>query len=189
MILIKSDISQFLTVTQKKLLAPENLDKMVRDCALSVLRRMKRRVFINGQDAENKQIGIYSKGYMVLRTGSFKNAKPTKSKPDAGMFTKGKSATMSIKTRKLDAPRPRYNRTRDPKVVASLTRQMENDLKVVALGPYSYGLGFSNSHDFDKSQWVEATYKRKDKIWALSPDEQKAVGEIVEKYIQDAQTK
>jgi len=194
MILVKTTIGDFMTNFKKKLLSPEQTDKMVRTAATSVLGLMKQRIHKNGLDATLKPIGFYSKGYMVLRTGAFKNAKRTKTGKnagklkDAGMFTKGQNATSSVKTRKLNSPRPRYNRTNDPKIIASLTRQMENDFKVIATGPNSYGLGFSNSHNYDKSQWVEATYNKKGEIFSLSPDEIKIVENTVQKFTADGIT-
>ena len=40
-------------------------------------------------------------------------------------------------------------------VILSLTGQMENDFKVVALSATRYGLGFSNSFNADKADWAE----------------------------------
>ena len=54
----------------------------------------------------------------------------------------------------------KYKRSSDPKVIISLTSQLENDWSVIATNK-GYGIGFLNSHNFDKSQWVQETYGKK----------------------------
>lgn len=63
----------------------------------------------------------------------------------------------------------KYKRGADTKVIVSATRQLENDWSVVATGKKSYGIGFKNQHNRDKSKWVEATYNKK--IFSLTADE------------------
>lgn len=134
----------------------DNPDPILRTVALTVLPELKHRVHVEGKDSSGNQIGIYSPGYMQVRTGNFANSKRVsrgvnKGKlKDAGTFTQGK--------RKSEA-RPRYNRTADTKVVASLTRQMENDLSVIPSGN-GYGIGYLNPFNFQKSEWVEETYRK-----------------------------
>lgn len=157
-------------------------DKMMRTAATTVLGLMKVRVHTEGKDSNGNQIGTYSEAYMKVRTGNFSNStKVTKGKntgklKDAGVFTN--------KSAKAGSARPKYNRTADPKVIASLTRQMENDEKVIPLGAAHYGIGFSNKHNFDKSQWVEATYQKK--IFSTSEEERDTVIAIAEKFAKDA---
>lgn len=74
----------------------------------------------------------------------------------------------------------RYNRTTDPKVILSLTGQMENDWSVIALGNQSYGLGYKNSLNADKANWNEDRYG---KIFALTKDELKQVQLIVNAWV------
>lgn len=62
----------------------------------------------------------------------------------------------------------KYNRTGDSKVIISLTRQMENDFSLIALGN-GYGLGYKNADNFAKTFFVEATYGKK--IFALTSEE------------------
>lgn len=50
--------------------------------------------------------------------------------------------------------RERNNRSSDKKMVYSLTRQMEQDFIPIAENN-QYGLGFNNSHNFDKATWLE----------------------------------
>ena len=161
-------------------------DKMLRTAATTVLGLMKQRIHEDGLDANGRAIGTYSKGYMVLRTGAYVNAKrvtkgANKNKlKDAGVFTKGATEK---------ANRPKFNRTSDSKVILSLTRQMENDMKVIPLKKPSYGIGFSNKENYDKSQWCEATYNLKGKIFALSSNEKEVVITIAKKFAQDAISK
>ena len=76
----------------------------------------------------------------------------------------------------------KYNRTADTKVILSLTRQMENDMTG---GPIKtldgWGIGFKNPHNYDKSQWTEATYDKK--IFSLTEQEKADVRKIGEDFI------
>jgi hypothetical protein len=194
MITIKTNIGQVVQVTIKKLENLEDADKLNRTIATSVLAMMKTRIHEKGLNAENKQIGTYSKGYMVIRTGSFVNAKRVSRGPntgklkDAGVFT---DRTISLNKEvgvftgedKVGKARPRYNRTNDPKVVLSLTRQMENDMKVITIGNSNYGIGFTNKVNYDKSRWVEAAYKKK--IYSLTAEEKALVKEVFQKFVSD----
>lgn len=77
----------------------------------------------------------------------------------------------------------KHNRTNDKKVVISLTRQLENDWSVLAT-PTGYGIGFKNNFNFDKSQWVEATYGKK--IFSLSKSEEDFALEGINIQVQNA---
>lgn len=50
--------------------------------------------------------------------------------------------------------RVKNNRGNDKKKILSLTRQMEQDFVGIAENN-EYGLGFNNSHNFDKATWQE----------------------------------
>jgi hypothetical protein len=182
MIKIKTNIGTVIEVSIGKLHSLADTDKMVRTAATSVLGVMKKRIHEDGKDANGNQIGTYSKGYMAVRTGVFGNAaKVTKGKnkgklKDAGVFSRGANKGSS---------RPRYNRSSDTKVIASLTRQMENDMKVVAI-PNGYGIGYSNRDNYQKSQWVEETYKKEGKIFSLSNEEKDIVIAIAQQHKADA---
>lgn len=178
MITIKTNINQVVTVTLERLNELGDTDKLLRSCATSVLSLMKVRIHEQGLAADGQQIGTYSKGYMVVRTGSFGNAGRVSRGPnsgrlkDAGVFTKSRTGA-----------RPKYNRTSDTRVVLSLTRQMENDMKVIATNA-GYGIGYTNTLNYQKSQWNEARYKKP--IFSLSAGEEKAVADIVTKHVEDA---
>lgn len=155
-------------------------DPIMREVATSMLGEVHDRIHERGLNSAGAPIGTYSVGYMKVRTGNFGNAQrfvKGKNKgqvKNAGVFSKGAHK---------GEPRPNYNRTSDTKVVASLTRQMENDFKVVATDK-GYGLGYSNDENFNKSQYVEATYK--ESIFDLTEEEaEKAVGiagELITKF-------
>ncbi len=131
-------------------------DQLLRTIAFAVLPELKRRVHVDGKDSNGNQIGTYSAPYMVLRTGAYK---------------------------KFSKDRPKYNRTADTKVIASLTRQMENDLSVIPVGK-GYGIGYNNPLNYQKSQWVEQTYKKK--IWALTEGEKELIVTVANEFISNA---
>lgn len=56
--------------------------------------------------------------------------------------------------------RKQNNRGDSSRVIISLTRQLENNYAVIATGPKGYGIGFLNPFNFQKSYWVEVTYKK-----------------------------
>ena len=183
MIRIKTNISKIIgtvVVITNKL---SSNDIMLRTCATTVLGMMKKRIHEDGKDATGKQIGTYSTGYMKVRTGNFQNSgRKTKGAKkgelkNSGVFSKGESVGQA---------RPKFNRTPDTKVVLSLTRQMENDMKVIPLRSKTYGIGYSNKINFDKSQWCEATYTSEGKIFSLSGDEKQAVNSIVQQFTDNA---
>ena len=178
MITVKTNIGKAVEVNITTLKNLSDNDKILRTCATSVLDLLKKRIHTDGKDAEGNQIGTYSKGYMVFRTGSFQNAGRNKKGKNIGKL---KNAGVFIKGANKEAARPKYNRSSDTKVILSLTRQMENDMKVITVKSGYYGIGFSNKLNFDKSQWCEKTYKKEGKIYALSSEEIEAVNSIVEK--------
>jgi hypothetical protein len=142
----------------------------------------------------------------VVPTSSFQNAKRVSRGPntgklkDAGVFTK-KAATVVtqededtvtskkgfIKISFLNNARLPYNRGSDTKVIASFTRQMENDEKVIAIRPGSYGIGFTNKVNFHKSRGVEVTCKKR--IYALTTEEENAVRKIAEQQVEEKSKK
>lgn len=173
-----SNISQIVRIKTAQLQQLQNPDEMLRTVALAVLPELKRRVHVEGKASDGSQIGTYSAEYMKLRTGNYQNSgRKTKGKDKGGLKDAG---TFSRGDRK-GAPRPKYNRTADTKVIASLTRQMENDLTVMAAGR-GYGIGYTNAHNYDKSQWVEQTYKKD--IWELTAGENELAQTVAEEYVQ-----
>ena len=172
MITVRSNTSQVIAKVLARVKTTVNNDVLLRTLATNQRAAMKVRIHVDGLDANDKQIGTYSKGYMAVRTGSFKNAKKTKS-------GKLKDAGVNTKTGK---DRPKYNRTSDTKVVASLTRQMENDMVVVATAK-GYGIGYNNSENYKKAGYVEATYKKP--IFKVSPREREMLIRTAQEVIRD----
>lgn len=151
-------------------------EPLLREVAVSMLPVVRDRIHTQGIASDGSQIGTYSDSYMSVRTGVYKsNSAITKGKDkgktrNVGVFTKGENKGES---------RPNFNRTADSKVILSLTRQMESDFSVQATEK-GYGLGFNNSLNFDKSQWVEATYKKP--IYPLTSSEKEQVIEIASTF-------
>lgn len=177
-----------INITEKlrQFATPEGQGDLLRFLAVNMLPVVHDRIHVEGKDASGGQIGTYSPGYMKVRTGNYPetvlksgknkgNFRTKKTKEgQAGVFTKGDHK---------GEPRPRYNRDSSTKVILSLTKEMELDFSVIA-DNNKYGLGFKNEHNFNKSQWVESTYKKK--IFSLTPDEQELTLELAKKYITNA---
>jgi hypothetical protein len=169
-----------ITEKLRQFATPEGQGDLLRFLAVNMLPVVHDRIHVEGKDASGGQIGNYSPGYMKVRTGQYatnRTISKGKSKGQTatkGVFTKGKNK---------GAPRPNYNRDASTKVIISLTRQLENDESVISDGN-RYGIGFKNVENFNKSQWVEATYKKK--IFALTPDEQELTLELAKKYVSNA---
>ena len=68
--------------------------------------------------------------------------------------------------------RERNNRSKDTKIIVSLTRQLENDWAVIGTSR-GYGIGFNNVFNAQKSRWVEEIKKRI--IFNLSAEEQEYI--------------
>lgn len=172
----------------------------MRQVALAVLPELRHRVHVEGKDSAGNQIGTYSPGYMKLRTGNYGNSGkisrgPNKGKlKDAGKFTKGLNikvfGTVVEDSPKAGLARPNYHRSSDPKVILSLTRQMENDLSVVETTS-GYGIGYLNEFNYQKAIWCEETYK-KPILTELTTDEQayaeKAAETGLDDYLNDTET-
>jgi hypothetical protein len=73
----------------------------------------------------------------------------------------------------------KYNRTADKKVILSLTGQMENDWKVIAVQG-GYGLGFSNSFNANKAKWAQERFGT---IYQLTPEEMKQIQLIINDWL------
>lgn len=157
-----------------------DLSKMTREQASTLMAIVKERVHVKGLDSNNSQIGTYSRGYLNLRSGQYKNserfskgAKKGKTK-NSGSFSKGS---------KTGVVRPNYNRGTNPKVILSLTRQMENDMIIKPI-QNGWGIGYSNNENFKKAEWAESTYHKR--IWNLTEEEHNLAVQIAEKYIENA---
>lgn len=77
----------------------------------------------------------------------------------------------------------KYSRSKDSKIIVSLTRQLENDWSVIATDK-GYGIGFLNPFNFQKARWVESN--KAVKIFSLSQTELKYVTDTVQRLTTDA---
>ncbi len=147
---------------------------VLREIAVSMLPVVRYRIHTAGTAADGSQIGIYSKGYMSVRTGvyasneSFKKGKNKGETNPEGVFTKGKHK---------GEPRPKYNRTGETKVMLSLTGEMEKGLEVMATEK-GFGLGYPFEGNLQKAKWNELTYNKK--IFALTDEEKGNVLQIAQ---------
>ena len=155
-------------------------DAMLRDVALSVYARMRKRVHVDGEAADGSQIGSYTKGYLTVRSGQFQNNRKQRG---TGFVKAGKQKGEYTKGAKAGKKRVYYNRGTDRKVILSMTRQMENDMSVIPI-PEGYAIGFSNPDNFQKAIWNETRYRKS--IWKLSQEELKIVNDVVNDHLNKA---
>lgn len=67
----------------------------------------------------------------------------------------------------------KHNRSANPLVILSLTRQLENDWSVVAIQG-GYGIGFKNTFNYQKAQWMSDLFAKggnNNRIFSLSAKE------------------
>lgn len=193
--IIKSNIGVVTAEIISKLQTLRDREYLLRPLCFDIIDKMTKRIHIDGKDATERPIGTYSKGYMAIRTGVFKNSEVYKKgtqkgkAKNAGTFTDrtirlNKENGVFSGEDKVGGARPQYHRSADPKVIISLTRQLENDWSVIATDK-GYGVGFLNPLNLQKARWAEATYKKD--IFRLSPAELKFVemriGELVKKAL------
>lgn len=181
-ITVTTNIEAFSQDLKARLNAALNPATAIRPALLLQIANMHRRIHIDGQASDGGQIGTYSKGYLAYRSGVFQNTPRisrgvNKGKPNtlksAGTFTKGKN---------IGAPRTKFHRGSDPKVIISLSRQLENDYAVVpSENGKGYGISFHNQHNYDKSQFVTKTYDKP--IFDMTSQEEKAVLDNVEENV------
>jgi hypothetical protein len=176
----QSNISEIVRLKVEGLQKLSHPDEMLRTVAAAVLPELKKRVHIDGKGSDGSAIGTYSPGYMKLRTGNYANSGKVSRGANKGKLKD--AGTISRGDRK-GQPRPKYNRTADTKVIGSLTRQMENGLSIMPAGN-GYGIGYTNPHNYDKSQWLEGTYKKD--IWELTVEEKALAQQTAEDFIQQA---
>jgi hypothetical protein len=98
------------------------------------------------------------------------------------IHVEGKKADGSrIGTYSRDYMRIRVKNKRGPstEMIWSLTRQMEQDFVAIAQTDL-YGLGFNNSHNFDKATWLDAA---RPGVYALSESEIQLAEQTITDYI------
>jgi len=201
MIAYNSNASQVIGIIKDDLLnlmSTEKKDKLLRRVASTVTAVMHKRVHTDGLDANENPIGTYSKSYMAVRTGEYQNSeKFSKGKnkgkvKNAGVYTKygvnvgGRRYFVNISDKGI--ARKKYNRNSDPKVILSLSRQMEIDLAVCEQNPiktsYGYAIGYQNDFNYQKLIWNEEKYKKKI-LTVLSKKEEMVIDEIVKSELEN----
>jgi hypothetical protein len=175
-VLIHAELTPESEAEFEALVAPQG--ELMREVVLEVIPMIHERIHVKGLAADGSLIGTYTDEYMKVRTGAFGNAKVAKKGKNAGKPTN--AGTVSRGPNK-GAARPRYNRSADPKVIISLTRQLENDYAVMP-GDVGWGVGFTNSHNFDKANWNNKRYAGK-VIYDLTDDEERRVVEVTEELL------
>lgn len=157
-----SNIGDVLTIVSAKL---ENIDlkEMTALQASSVLGELRKRIHVDGKASDGSDIGSYSRGYLKVRSGLFES--PT--------IVRGPNAGGS---------REKFNRGSQPKVILSLTRQMEGDMQLLPLDNGT-GIGYSNAENFNKSQWAEKTYGKR--VFSLTEREREIIQITGQIYVND----
>lgn len=175
---IESNITEVVNIIYAKL-DGINVKEMTAIQASTLIAEMKKRIHKDGKASDGGNIGKYSKGYIAVRSGIFKNS----GKQSKGVKTvKVANAGKKTKGGSVGSKRTNYNRGTDPKVIISLTGQLENDYIIIPLKDGT-AIGFSNSHNYDKSQWVENTYKKK--IFNTTKAERDLIDERGQDYINE----
>ncbi len=132
----------------------------IRPALLLQIENMHKRIHIDGQASDGAQIGLYSKGYLAVRSGIFQNTHRISKGPNKGKTKGSGTFTSAAAPAKVGLPRPNFNRGSDPKVIISLTRELENDYVAVSTEDgKGYGISFLNQFNYDKSQAVTKHYR------------------------------
>ena len=176
MLHITTNLNEVLADLDERILRVD-MRRIGRIAASNVVSEIKQRIHVEGKAADGSQIGTYSEGYMKVRTDNFQSKTVNRGKD------KGKTRTL-------------YKRSNDKKVIASLTRDLENRMTVIPLHNGA-GIGWHNlppsfdkvpspkKHvtDYDKTFYVEATYGKE--IWSFSEKEK----DIIRKTVDDEMNK
>lgn len=159
---INTNLAQVNEAIQTKLKLLGAPETFLRPLCFDLIDLMTRRIHIDGVASDGGQIGTYSPAYMKVRTGNYGNSTRITRGPNKGTL---KNSGVYTKGGHKGGARPAYNRSSDPKVIVSLTRQLENNWSVIAT-PNGFGIGFTNPFNLQKARWVEA--QKKKEIFSLS---------------------
>lgn len=153
-------------------------EQLERKVAALLLPEIKKRIHVRGENALGSKIGTYSKSYMVYRTGSFGNSEKVSKGKNKGKL---KNAGFFTKSANAGKKRPTFPKhPTDPQVTLSLTRNMENDFRVVSDGGV-IGVGFNNPKNFLKATGQEKNYNQT--IYGATPTEYKIALDYVNKIV------
>lgn len=182
LISIKTNLDGVAGIIQKQLDKLNDKEYLLRPVAQNMIVLLHRRIHVDGKDSNAEQIGLYSKGYLALRSGLFQNTHIIQKGANKGKPKGSGTFTSQAHSEKVGKPRPNYNRGTDPKVIISLTRQLENDYAVKPTVK-GYGIGFNNEFNFQKSQFVQETYHKQ--IFALTDEEEKEALKQIQDLVND----
>jgi hypothetical protein len=135
-------------------------DRAVKVGVQTVLATQKKRIFVEGEDAGNNKIGTYS-------TKPISISKKNQSRNTGKTYFKGGYAEYKTAVGKNDG----FVNLRN-------TDQMNFDYQFFDLGNNTYGLGFSNEFNFQKSGWLEKKYDKK--IFEQSQREGQLLNSVIE---------
>ena len=180
--------AQQLILEFKKL--SEQPIEYMRPVVLVLAGEVRNRIHVEGKKADGSQIGTYSSSYLKLRSGNYANSQKYSKGAKAGQLKNAGTYTdrtirLNKKTgvftgeEKVGTERINYNRGSDPKVILSLTRQMEQDFVPIAEDNL-YGLGFNNKDNLDKAEWNDERYKG---VYGLTTEEEQIAEQVIEDYI------
>ena len=189
MIKVSSNATQvFANLTAKfKTMDAQVNDKLLRIIADGVIKKVVKRIHVEGKKADDSPIGTYSNAYMKIRTGNYSNA----GKNDAGFYTKGNKSVYSIKTQKAvktkESKRKNYNRSDDTKIIFSLTGNMESQFVVIPTAK-GYGLGWLDPLNPKKAEGLQfgnKTLKGFGIVYKLTQSEKDSIQPIINDFIKD----
>jgi hypothetical protein len=133
-------------------------DRNIRITLSSVLAIQKPRIFERGQDASGNKIGTY--GTNPISISKKNQARNTGRSYFKGGYAEYKSAV---------GKNPGF-------VILRNTDQMYLDYGLIESGG-SYGFGFQNTVNYNKSQWMEEKYKKD--IFDISSEEEKVLADVL----------
>jgi hypothetical protein len=138
-------------------------DKAVRAGIQTVLAVQKQRIFTKGQDGQESPIGTYSTNPIsISKKNQVRNTGQT-------YFPGGYAQYKSLAGR-------------NPSLVnLQNTSQMFQDYSFHILGGDSYGLGFNNPFNYEKSQWMEKKYNKP--IFQQSNNEGDVLTRVIEQEL------
>ena len=148
----------------------KNLIKLTRDdkgkmkVALTVHARVKNRIFGGSggsKDSSGRAIGRYSDGYVNQRIKA------------------GHTSNRAVQLRGIAKTTPKGTpRGKNNYIISG---QMQEDFQVIRDGSV-IGSGFNNKANYDKSVYVENTYKKD--IFSMTPGEEKYLVELIDKLVE-----
>lgn len=150
-------------IVLKKMQDLTKVNRAVKVGVQTVLATQKKRIFVDGEESADGKIGTYS-------TNPISISKKNQTRNTGKTYFKGGYAEYKSAIGK----NPGY-------VNLNNTGQMFQDYSFFDLGNEGLGLGFNNSFNYEKSQWMEAKYGKK--IFQQSRKEGIILNSVIEQEI------